>query len=678
MMLYDFCNVPVYNERENVDDEVIREEGLSDNEIEDDEDEVDQDPTQFSVHDPSVHWKKMEPHLGEKFCLTNYAMHNGYLIKVTKFSITRLQEKCGLDNKGKRCTFKLWASWMNKEKSFQINSLTSKHICVSEGQCYRAKKKAQDILIGKLSKHCARIREYGGEIMRSNPVSTTKVGVDIKEDGRSVFRRFYVCFKAIKDGWIRGFRRVIGLDGCFLKGQCKGELLTAIGRDDNNQNKAKWLWFIEFLVEDLGLQFGEGLTIIFDQHKCARHVYANFKKGFNGIDYKRHFWAASMATTKSSFIVTMEELKEMNGSAYDHLMARNPKIYESIENGILESFNSVILEARTKPLLTMLEEIRMYDVYKALNIEGRCMSYNTGKDGVVVYKYEYSKRLFTNMCCMNYRLWGVVASETRVDLGKQSYTCRLWEISGIPCVHACVTMNHTQQQPETLISSWFSKEKFAETYKGNMMSLNGSKMWAKTPFAKPLPPSSRRMPERPKTKRRKHVTEKLRRKGITKEPARIQASPNLQRRRKKGRPVTRDETIKKQQHHLKENESANGWKSKGKAKASQPIKGMNEGYLEDEVYHVLKEQQLDVEILAEEVLEVEQVPPVPEQLPPIPQVDIVLETEDEGIADIPPSQRLLRTKRPSERIALIQTGKKVVGKKVVGPGCSRLDPVSLE
>lgn len=33
-------------------------------------------------------------------------------------------------------------------------------------------------------------------------------------------------------------------------------------------------------------------------------------------------------------------------------------------------------------------------------------------------------------------------------------------------------------------------------------------MWVRKPYAKPLPPSSRRIPGRPKTKRTKHVTEK--------------------------------------------------------------------------------------------------------------------------------------------------------------------------
>ncbi|CAI9290678.1 unnamed protein product [Lactuca saligna] len=73
--------------------------------------------------------------------------------------------------------------------------------------------------------------------------------------------------------------RVIGLDGSFLKGTCKGELLTAIGRDANNQvypiawlvvdieNKANWKWFLELLIDDLNLLNRGGFTVISDQHK---------------------------------------------------------------------------------------------------------------------------------------------------------------------------------------------------------------------------------------------------------------------------------------------------------------------------------------------------------------------------------------------------------------------------
>lgn len=36
-------------------------------------------------------------------------------------------------------------------------------------------------------------------------------------------------------GFIEGWRKCIGLDGCFLKGISKGQLLGDIAKDGNNQ-----------------------------------------------------------------------------------------------------------------------------------------------------------------------------------------------------------------------------------------------------------------------------------------------------------------------------------------------------------------------------------------------------------------------------------------------------------
>lgn len=108
-----------------------------------------------------------------------------------------------------------------------------------------------------------------------------------------------------------------------------------------------------------------------EHRQCARHVYANFKKSYNGVEYKRYFWAAATATTEPAFVEALDLLKAFNNKAYEYLMARTPhtwsraffadgKACEAVENGVSESFNSVILEARPKPLLTLLEEIRIY------------------------------------------------------------------------------------------------------------------------------------------------------------------------------------------------------------------------------------------------------------------------------------------------------------------------------
>nr|KAJ0199903.1 hypothetical protein LSAT_V11C600319840 [Lactuca sativa] len=192
------------------------------------------------------------------------------------------------------------------------------------------RERALSLIDGNLSDHYARLWDYGHELMSSNPSSTT-----------TTFHRIYVCFKAIKDGWKIGCHRVIGLDGCFWKGQCKGELLTAIGRHANNQiypiawavvevvNKVNWTWFLELVSEDLSLDAGRGLCVISDQHKglveatkdirphvehrqCARHIYANFRKVYSGIQFRKMFWAAAKSTTEGDFKIKMDRIKTLS------------------------------------------------------------------------------------------------------------------------------------------------------------------------------------------------------------------------------------------------------------------------------------------------------------------------------------------------------------------------------
>lgn len=126
--------------------------------------------------------------------------------------------------------------------------------------------------------------------MRSNPGSTIKVQVspcegderDLEQPSRNLsphFQRFYVCFKACKDSFL-SCRPIIGLDGCFLKGYYGGQILTAIGRDPNDQilpiayavvegeTKDSWMWFLRLLIDDLGgQQQCVNYTFISDQQK---------------------------------------------------------------------------------------------------------------------------------------------------------------------------------------------------------------------------------------------------------------------------------------------------------------------------------------------------------------------------------------------------------------------------
>lgn len=74
--------------------------------------------------------------------------------------------------------------------------------------------------------------------MKKNPSSTCRLKLD-NVNGQSIFKRIYLCLNACKEGlnackegfkWLEPFVR---LDGCHLKGTCRCQLLSAIGRDPN-------------------------------------------------------------------------------------------------------------------------------------------------------------------------------------------------------------------------------------------------------------------------------------------------------------------------------------------------------------------------------------------------------------------------------------------------------------
>lgn len=54
-------------------------------------------------------------------------------------------------------------------------------------------------------------------------------------------------------------------------------------------------------------------------------MYANFKKKFKGVAYRKLFWRAAKATTMQRFEGIMKEIRVIDIQTYDHLMERDPK-----------------------------------------------------------------------------------------------------------------------------------------------------------------------------------------------------------------------------------------------------------------------------------------------------------------------------------------------------------------
>jgi len=153
------------------------------------------------------------------------------------------------------------------------------NVDVHDSSLYRARKKAQESIFGKLGEQYYRLWDYCATIRSTNVRSCVILMVERPMPEVSCrFQRMYVSLTVMKKGFNDGCRPVIGLDACFLKGVYKGQLMTAIRKDANNNMypisiaaieakiKDSWTWFLEALLGYLG-RSPHGWTFISDRQK---------------------------------------------------------------------------------------------------------------------------------------------------------------------------------------------------------------------------------------------------------------------------------------------------------------------------------------------------------------------------------------------------------------------------
>ncbi|GKA76898.1 multidrug resistance-associated protein 5 [Tanacetum coccineum] len=421
------------------------------------------------------------------------------------------------------------------------------------GQCKRAKQRALFDHEGGLIEHYSRLWDYRKQLLDTNPGSSVHLHVDELDNGKINFKRIYVCFKAMIEGWSAGCRKVIGLDGCFLKGTCRSELLTTMGRDGNNQmfpiawavvsveTIDNWEWFLACLCEDLRLDSGASLTVISDGHKglmesvknllphaehrqCARHIYANFKKKWNGLHFKSLFWLAATTTIQHTFYSKMNLIGNIDPEAKQWLVDRNPNSWcraffkmdrgcAAYENGISESYHNAIRIARGKPLITMLEEIRVYlmqRLYSMHNLASNLVDNITPSIRKEIERLKEAQRFWIVYPCGNNE-YEIRKGDTSygVNIENRTCACKWWDLSGVPCVHSVAAFSFLKMDPVLGVSAWYSKKMWENAYSYFIRPVGGSAMWPNTPEEPPLPPVLRKMPGRPRKLRIKHVTERV-------------------------------------------------------------------------------------------------------------------------------------------------------------------------
>ncbi|XP_030942123.1 uncharacterized protein LOC115967205 [Quercus lobata] len=168
------------------------------------------------------------------------------------------------------------------------------------------------------------------------------------------------------DEFYTKLKNIVELDGCHLKGKFGGHILSATAKDGNEnifpvalgiveqENKDSWVWFLQTFADDIRRLDELNLVFISDR----------------GLELKATLWRCVAATTIKEFEKRMQDMKDLDKKAWDYLADIQPTqwtkshftsraISDCYVNNLSESFNSIILEARDKPIIVMLEWIRI-------------------------------------------------------------------------------------------------------------------------------------------------------------------------------------------------------------------------------------------------------------------------------------------------------------------------------
>ncbi|KAG8369469.1 hypothetical protein BUALT_Bualt14G0016900 [Buddleja alternifolia] len=664
----------------------------------------------------------------------SHAIRTARSLKITSNDQRRVYAKC----MGDGCNWHLNALKVKNEASFQIRAYNPKHKCgrthhcknvnsrwlskkfvdhfrsdpkrnikgfrkdvmreirvnVSPYQAYRAKRKALQDIEGKFDDQYAKLWDYAQALRAKNPGSTVIMALsDEVQEGSSAqrkFHKFYVCFYALKQGFLAGCRPIIGVDGCHLKGPHSGVLLTAVSVDPNNnlyplayavvgsETKEAWEWFLMLLREDLQIERDDAFTFISDKQKglvpalekvlpgsdkrfCIRHLHGNMKTaGFKGLAFKRALWGAAKASTVVDFDKEMAAIGELDPKLWDWLQDKPPSQWsrshfnifpkcDILLNNICEAFNSNILEAREKPILTMLEWIRQYLMIRLQ--KNRDMAEKRWEGRKICSKIR--KLVEKNMGraadyipiksdATNYEVEGYDHTRFTVDLKAHSCSCRKWDLCGIPCRHGMSAISAEILDPEDFVQDCYSVETFSRVYAPTIKPMDGPELWEKTGYIPPLPPNFGRKRGRPTKARRL-------------EPHELVRKSRKDKRKQVRLPRQKWKVTCKFCGGIGHNRTSCQWK-----------KFAEEFPMEDDIHQPANEVP-PMEQPANEVPQMEQ--PV-ELTQPADEVPHFTQTDDDTAPPPPPGFKMTASKRPSSLISKCSEPINV-HKDLPGPGKKR-------
>ena len=138
-------------------------------------------------------------------------------------------------------------------------------------------------------------------------------------------------------------------------------------------------------------------------------------------------------------------------------------------NNLNESFNSMIMKARDKPILSMLEWIRVRLMSKLYIKKTGIEKYGGKLCPSIQKKLEQLKLECKDFCAMPFGRFVYEVDNERerhvVDLVNKTCSCRVWDLIGIPYKHGVATIFVNHEKLEDYTHPCYYKDAYVETYK---------------------------------------------------------------------------------------------------------------------------------------------------------------------------------------------------------------------
>ncbi|XP_075096395.1 uncharacterized protein LOC142174491 [Nicotiana tabacum] len=228
-------------------------------------------------------------------------------------------------------------------------------------KAWRAIQLASALIRGTLKENYELLSSYLYLMRSKNPVTYTNIKID---DNNRFLYMFYAYGTSIA-GW-NHYRPVIVVDATFLKSKFCGVLMISVSKDANNQ-----IFPLAFGIaksennnsyEYQAIAYGIAKVYPKSHHGiCIYQLEQNLKRRKVKNEVIKLFQSAARVYRRKEFDLYMSDIAKVDKKTYDYLMEEPPerwarscsprRRYDMLTTNIVESMNSILLEARELPIL---------------------------------------------------------------------------------------------------------------------------------------------------------------------------------------------------------------------------------------------------------------------------------------------------------------------------------------